>query len=69
MHEGAGMKIKDVQPVRAEAVTTDEDFGDCMRYGADNWMRRYGESWEPEFDCAELERAYRRQKFKRAKGR
>ena len=55
--------VESVSPCRGEFVDFDNDidYTHYIRYSADNWMVLMGESWETEYQCESLERAY--QKF------
>jgi hypothetical protein len=57
------MRILATSPVTSTFVETDD--GDYMRYGPDNWDKRYGDSWEPYYRCEELEKAYQEYRLAR----
>ena len=47
------MKILEITECSSHMVETDE--GEFERCSADNWMERMGESFEPVYNCEELE--------------
>lgn len=53
------MTIQEVHPIASHLVVTDEKpWNVYTRYGPDSWMQRMGESYEPVYECAELEAAF-----------
>lgn len=53
------MRVTEIHSISLTEVKIDEGYPSAYRrYNADNWEALYGESWEPQFDCEELERAY-----------
>ena len=50
-------RVTDVQPISGELIEFEEQDSH-IRYSADNWVWRIGESTETVFDCTELEGAY-----------
>lgn len=50
------VKIIQVENLPGFYVDTDEDdWYQYIRYSADNWLVRMGESYEPLYDCEKLE--------------
>lgn len=57
------MKITRITPVRSEIVELDEMYNGYTTYqrdGRGNWEVLMGESWEPVFNSAVLEKEYQR---------
>jgi hypothetical protein len=53
------MNVTAVYPIQAVLVEIDTPEGlQYVRYGPDQWYVSLGESYEPIYDCAELETAY-----------
>ena len=50
------MRVKHIEPIVGEYITVDGDeYTEYKRYDADNWSVLMGESWEPQYNCADLE--------------
>jgi hypothetical protein len=52
------MKVKTITPCEAAWIEFQGDDTTYLRFGADNWMFRAGESIEAEYNCTEHEAAY-----------
>lgn len=58
------MKIISITPISCESVITDEsEYNEYIRYGSGYWTVRIGESDEPVYNCADLERLYQKYKL------
>jgi len=55
------VKVLEIREVISVIIETDkEDFPTYRRYSADNWENLMGTTWEPEYDCDEIEAAYQK---------
>lgn len=53
------MQIKQVDKATIYYVETDENkWHYYIRHSADSWSLLMGESWETQYDCEELEKAF-----------